>query len=228
MNKCTFRKLGKYILQCVKMSVNCEMNYFETVEPAFARWQSLILTFELIGYERYVANICLRWELHWGSNFGSETLANLSLLTHLDLWTHELCKMWLDFRSLIRRSWRRSLIRVGARLVRLWRGGMRLWLGCILTPNPAQLTGWWRLSCPALVSHVISQRRQRPFCRQWHRDRPSVAPLPLQRIKFRIFGEVCEADLYLKYHIFQRAAQGAQRKLSYSPFPVAIFRLENI
>lgn len=129
--------------------------------------------------------------------------------------------MWLDFRSLIRRSWRRSLIRVGARLVRLWRGGMRLWLGCILTPNPAQLTGWWRLSCPALVSHVISQRRQRPFCRQWHRDRPSVAPLPLQRIKFRIFGEVCESDLYLKYHIFQRAAQGAQRKLSYSPFPVS-------
>ena len=96
-----------------------------------------------------------------------------------------------------------------------------MWLGCILTPNPAQLTGWWRLSCPALVSHVISQRRQRPFCRQWHRDRPSVAPLPLQRIKFRIFGEVCESDLYLKYHIFQGAAQGAQRKLSYSPFPVS-------
>ena len=37
-----------------------------------------------------------------------------------------------------------------------WRGPMSWWCGCILTPNRAQLTHWWWLSGPALVSHVIS------------------------------------------------------------------------
>ena len=90
------------------------------------------------------------------------------------------------------------------------------------------VNGWWRLSCPALVSHVVSHRRQpnlKPpanFLPEWHRDRPSVATLPpptMTQIKFRTWRIVwSQSQAFLRNTYFKGVLRVLCSNYHYSRF----------